>query len=79
MLEEGIAVVTVGYPATPLVGSRVRFCISAAHTRQMLDKVLSAICKFGDEIGLKFSKKSPHFKFEHLKAIDISIMDKKHK
>ena len=39
MLEKGIAVVTVGFPATGLTGGRVRFCLSAAHTREMLDKV----------------------------------------
>jgi serine palmitoyltransferase len=40
MLEKGVAVVTVGFPATILAGGRVRFCISAGHTREMLDKVL---------------------------------------
>jgi len=39
MLERGVAVVTVGFPATGLTGGRVRFCLSAAHTREMLDKV----------------------------------------
>ena len=39
MLEKKIACVTVGFPATGLTGGRVRFCLSAAHTRQMLDKV----------------------------------------
>ena len=39
MLENGIAVVTVGYPATPLTGARVRFGLSASHNRDMLDKV----------------------------------------
>jgi hypothetical protein len=39
MLEKGIACVTVGFPATGLTGARVRFCLSAAHTREMLDKV----------------------------------------
>ena len=39
MLERGVAVVTVGFPATPLTGGRVRFCLSAAHTKEMLDKV----------------------------------------
>jgi hypothetical protein len=39
MLEHGIAVVTVGFPATSLTGARVRFCLSASHTREMLDKV----------------------------------------
>lgn len=70
MLEKGIAVVTVGYPATPLVGSRVRFCISAAYTKEMLDKVLYAICECGDQIGLKFSKKNPKIKFKTQKEMD---------
>lgn len=39
MLEHGVACVTVGFPATSLTGGRVRFCLSAAHTREMLDKV----------------------------------------
>lgn len=32
-LKRGLAVVTVGFPATPLVESRARFCISAGHTK----------------------------------------------
>ena len=41
MLRRGIAVVTVGFPATKLLEARVRFCLSAAHTRPMLDAVRS--------------------------------------
>lgn len=72
MLEHGIAVVTVGYPATVLTGARVRFCISAAHTREMLDKVLETLDKAGDYVGLKFSKKNPHFNFKQLKSMENS-------
>ena len=43
MLERGIAVVTVGFPATPVTGGRVRLCLSAAHTREMLDKVIFVV------------------------------------
>ena len=39
MLKRNVAVVVVGFPATPLIESRTRFCLSAAHTREMLDKV----------------------------------------
>jgi hypothetical protein len=39
MLKRGVAVVTVGFPATPLVLGRVRFCLSASHTKEMLDQV----------------------------------------
>ena len=31
----------VGYPATPIVEARVRVCLSAAHTKEMLDMVRS--------------------------------------
>ena len=54
MLEHGIAVVTVGFPATILVGGRVRFCISAAHTREMLDKVRTWLSSFFI-LGLRFN------------------------
>lgn len=39
MLKRGCAVVTVGFPATLLTESRVRFCLSAGHTKEMLDHV----------------------------------------
>ena len=38
-LRRKLGVVVVGYPATPIVEGRARICISAAHTREMLDKV----------------------------------------
>lgn len=41
MLKRNIGVVVVGFPATPIIESRVRFCISAAHTKQLLDEVTS--------------------------------------
>lgn len=41
MLKRNIGVVVVGFPATPIIESRVRFCISAAHNKQLLDKVTS--------------------------------------
>lgn len=42
MLEKNIGVVVVGFPATPIAESRARFCVSAAHTREMLDTVSPA-------------------------------------
>lgn len=55
MLKRKIAVVVVGYPATPLVSSRARFCISAAHTKDDLDRLLAACDVVGDLLQLKFS------------------------
>ncbi|EYC19227.1 hypothetical protein Y032_0025g1249 [Ancylostoma ceylanicum] len=39
MLARGVGVVVVSFPATDMTESRCRFCISAAHTKEMLDKV----------------------------------------
>jgi len=55
MLKRKIAVVVVGYPATPLVTSRARFCVSAAHNKDDLDRLLAACDEIGDILQLKFS------------------------
>lgn len=54
MLKRGIAVVVVGYPATPIISSRARFCISSAHTREDLDKAIRDISEVGDILLIKF-------------------------
>jgi len=41
--KRGLAVVVVGYPATPIITSRVRFCISAAHTHEDLVDALAKV------------------------------------
>ncbi|KAJ3095520.1 serine palmitoyltransferase component [Phlyctochytrium bullatum] len=56
MLARGIAVVVVGYPATPIITSRVRFCISAAHTMEDLKWALQQISEVGDRLLLKVSQ-----------------------
>jgi serine palmitoyltransferase len=48
-----IVVVVVAYPATPLVTSRVRFCVSAAHTKEDIDMVLRACDEVGGILDLK--------------------------
>ncbi|KAI9779741.1 MAG: serine palmitoyltransferase component [Geoglossum umbratile] len=55
MLRRKISVVVVGYPATPLVSSRARFCVSAAHTKDDLDRLLIACDEIGSVLQLKFS------------------------
>ena len=57
-LEEGLAVVVVGFPATPLVLSRARFCISAGHTRKDLDDAIEKIRKIATRMKLRY-RKSP--------------------
>lgn len=41
MLKLGVGVVVAGYPATGLIEARVRFCLSASHTKRMLDEVFN--------------------------------------
>ena len=56
-LERGMAVVVVGYPATPIITSRARFCMSAAHTREDLVWALGQISLVGDRLQLKHSRR----------------------
>lgn len=48
-----IVIVVVAYPATPLVTCRVRFCVSASHTKEDIDIVLEACDELGDLMDLK--------------------------
>ncbi|KAE8586112.1 hypothetical protein XENTR_v10021555 [Xenopus tropicalis] len=56
MLKRNIGVVVVGFPATPIIESRARFCVSAAHTKEMLDAALREINEVGDLLQLKYSR-----------------------
>ncbi|KAK9531045.1 hypothetical protein VZT92_010496 [Zoarces viviparus] len=57
MLKRNIGTVVVGFPATPIIESRARFCVSAAHTREMLDTALEATNEVGDLLQLKYSRR----------------------
>jgi len=50
-----IVVVVVSYPATTLTTARVRFCMSASHTKDDVDAVLEAVDEVGTFLGLKTS------------------------
>ena len=60
LFKLGIAVVVVGFPATPLLTSRVRFCISAGHTRETLDFALEKVQETVDKCSLAYTKGKPH-------------------
>lgn len=55
-LKRGLAVVVVGFPAVPILMSRARFCISAAHTRAELDRALVEIEEIATLLKLKYNK-----------------------
>ncbi|KAK4057402.1 serine palmitoyltransferase component [Microbotryomycetes sp. JL221] len=59
-----IVVVVVAYPATPLVSSRVRFCLSSAHTKADLDRILRATDEVGGLLGLKLSPSGSRMKVD---------------
>jgi serine palmitoyltransferase len=50
-----LAVVVVGFPATPVVLSRIRFCISAAHTRAELEDALGKIREVATDLKLRYA------------------------
>jgi glycine C-acetyltransferase len=52
LLSEGVFVTGFGYPVVPQGQARVRCQISAAHTRDDLDRALAAFAKIGRQLGL---------------------------
>ncbi|XP_071810277.1 serine palmitoyltransferase 2-like [Asterias amurensis] len=54
--KRGLGIVVCVFPATPLVESRARICLSAAHTKEMLDEALDIIDEVGDMLNCKISK-----------------------
>merc|ERR1712038_600825 len=55
-MKRGLAVVVVGFPAVPIILSRARFCISAGHTRQDLDRALVEIDEIADILKLRYAR-----------------------
>ena len=52
LLGEGIYVIGFYYPVVPKGQARIRVQISAAHTREHLDKCITAFTKVGKELGV---------------------------
>ncbi|MBX9448231.1 MAG: glycine C-acetyltransferase [Taibaiella sp.] len=52
LLEEGVYVIGFFYPVVPKGQARIRVQISAAHTREHLDKAIAAFTKVGKELGV---------------------------
>ncbi|KAM6462122.1 serine palmitoyltransferase 2 isoform 1-T1 [Liasis olivaceus] len=56
MLKRHVGVVVVGFPATPIIESRARICLSASHSREILDTALKKIDEVGNLLLLKYSR-----------------------
>lgn len=50
LFAKGIFAVAIGYPTVPMGKARIRVMISAAHTRQHLDKALKIFTEVGQEM-----------------------------
>lgn len=59
LLDKGVAVVVVGYPATPINQCRARFCMTSHHSKEDLDFALDAILDVADELAIARSSFSP--------------------
>jgi serine palmitoyltransferase len=54
-LKRNLAVVVVGFPATSVILSRIRFCISAGHSRKDLEFAIKVIDEVTDLLNMKYS------------------------
>jgi len=52
LLEEGIYVTGFFYPVVPQGQARIRTQMSAAHTREHLDRAIAAFTKVGRTLGV---------------------------
>ncbi|MDY0319997.1 MAG: glycine C-acetyltransferase, partial [Candidatus Cloacimonadaceae bacterium] len=52
LLKEGVYVIGFVYPVVPKGKARIRVQLSAAHSREDLDKTIAAFIKIGKELGL---------------------------
>ncbi|AFZ67878.1 glycine C-acetyltransferase [Deinococcus peraridilitoris] len=52
LLERGVFAVGIGFPTVPRGSARIRNIVTAAHTRDMLDRALAAYEAVGRELGV---------------------------
>jgi glycine C-acetyltransferase len=52
LLEEGIYVIGFFYPVVPRNKARIRVQLSAAHTKEHLDKAINAFIKVGKKLDV---------------------------
>jgi serine palmitoyltransferase len=57
MRERNVAAVMVGYPASPLTEGRIRCCMSAQLTKDMIDHVLRCFQELSEQFDLRMSRR----------------------
>lgn len=56
--KRGLAVVVVGFPATPVVLSRCRFCVSAGHSQKDLEYAVQQIAEVAKLLKIRYALSS---------------------
>jgi serine palmitoyltransferase len=72
-LKRNLAVVVVGFPATPVLLSRVRFCLSASHTQRDLDKVMETLTEVVERVGIKYAEGEEPLDVETLNKMAMAV------
>ena len=52
LLREGIYVVAFSFPVVPRGKARIRTQMSAAHSKEQLDRAIDAFIRIGKELGI---------------------------
>ncbi|KAL7714695.1 serine C-palmitoyltransferase [Entamoeba marina] len=73
-LKRGIAVVAVGFPGCPANACRIRFCISASHTDEDIEKGLEAVIESLTETNTIFHSAPSGDLIHHADKIDIEML-----
>lgn len=72
-LKRNLAVVVVGFPATPVLLSRVRFCVSASHSQRDLDRVTEILREVVNVVGIKYAEGEEPLDVEELNRMAVAV------
>ncbi|GJN93132.1 hypothetical protein Rhopal_006178-T1 [Rhodotorula paludigena] len=74
VIAEGVNMIRQSEARTPLVSSRVRYCLSAAHTKSDLDRILRATDEVGGILGLKLSPSGMRMNVDDVIAEGVNMI-----
>jgi serine palmitoyltransferase len=67
-LRRNLAVVVVGFPATPLLLGRARFCISASHSLEDLEWAVNELDEIGERVSVKYGTPESAIPVDRMKS-----------
>ena len=75
-LKNGVAIVVVGYPACPIDACRIRFCVSAGHTDEEIEKGFQVTIDALRKTNCIFQNTSQPSSIHHPKRVSLEELDK---